>query len=818
MSRDGGSTSESELAARLTDAEDTIEAQRERIHTLETELRETNEGLVELTLERDERERTLTALHTATQRIQTATTTEGVYERAVDAARDALNLPRAVCWRHEDEPDGGILRPVTGTEPAMADEPKTFTTDDYECTVFLERAPTAHSVSEHRPDHPLERRLLFPLGEHGLLGAGRPGVDRYEEYVFDAGRILASHVTAALDRAADEARRRRRETQLETLTQATGDLLEAQTPGEVCDAVVETAEADLGLPMALIALHDDETGTLRSRSGTDLAETVVDEAALLREESGIAWEAFVKNRTAVGTDLAVGGTIEEVNTEEADVGVVDARGVDAETYSVAVLPIGAHGVFVVGSLAASVGDDGDDGNVTLARILGANTQPALVQLLVNNTESSLDRADREQQLVERESLMREQNERLERLNRVNDVIRRIDQELVAAETRSEIERAVCTQLMTVDPYAFAWIGAYDIVEDGVEPQAWAGGEDGFLDAVSILDANADELGPTGQVVETRTPRVVDDLLGDPPFPTWRQEALSRGYRACIALPLQHRDVLYGVLTVYADAAGTFDEMERTVLAELAETIAFTITVTETRRGVLTEGGTELEVRIPEPDTFLNTVAGVAGQSVTCLEVTPKPPDTAHLLFALEDAPSEAILALESDLVAVEEIRHVSGEDRDVFRAEVTSSTTASAVVEYGAVPREIETTVDETIVVAALPEHLDVRVFVERLRERYPETELVARRDRDQHTRTHGEFVDELEDALTDRQLEVLRTAFEGGYFEWPRESTGEDVADLLGVSQPTINRHLRESQRRLFTLLFGDRETDDSDEPGSRE
>ncbi|MFC6793389.1 helix-turn-helix domain-containing protein [Halobaculum halobium] len=41
------------------------------------------------------------------------------------------------------------------------------------------------------------------------------------------------------------------------------------------------------------------------------------------------------------------------------------------------------------------------------------------------------------------------------------------------------------------------------------------------------------------------------------------------------------------------------------------------------------------------------------------------------------------------------------------------------------------------------------------------------------------------------------------GFFEWPRESTGQEVADSLDVSQPTVNRHLRASQRKLLTMLL---------------
>jgi len=35
---------------------------------------------------------------------------------------------------------------------------------------------------------------------------------------------------------------------------------------------------------------------------------------------------------------------------------------------------------------------------------------------------------------------------------------------------------------------------------------------------------------------------------------------------------------------------------------------------------------------------------------------------------------------------------------------------------------------------------------------------------------------------LTNRQQEVLQTAFGMGYYEWPRDCTGQDVADELGI------------------------------------
>jgi hypothetical protein len=53
---------------------------------------------------------------------------------------------------------------------------------------------------------------------------------------------------------------------------------------------------------------------------------------------------------------------------------------------------------------------------------------------------------------------------------------------------------------------------------------------------------------------------------------------------------------------------------------------------------------------------------------------------------------------------------------------------------------------------------------------------------------------------LTDRQAEVLATAFEAGYFEIPRGATVAEVADASGVSKSTASDVLRRAIRNLAT------------------
>ncbi len=52
---------------------------------------------------------------------------------------------------------------------------------------------------------------------------------------------------------------------------------------------------------------------------------------------------------------------------------------------------------------------------------------------------------------------------------------------------------------------------------------------------------------------------------------------------------------------------------------------------------------------------------------------------------------------------------------------------------------------------------------------------------------------------LTDRQLEVVEFALDRGYYDWPRERAGDELADELDISRPTFLEHLRKAERKLL-------------------
>jgi len=273
----------------------------------------------------------------------------------------------------------------------------------------------------------------------------------------------------------------------------------------------------------------------------------------------------------------------------------------------------------------------------------------------------------------------------------------------------------------------------------------------------------------------------------------------------LAVPLAYGDATYGVLAVYADEPNAFDDIVEPVITTLGETIAYSINAIETRRGILADTVVELELALEGTKTFLNTVAEVADEAVSYREITPDTDGRSQVLFAVSHPVVDDILALESEFVAVESLTHVENGGEHLFRAAIAEPTVADTLLECGAIPKEVTATARGSQARVHLPRERDVREFLDRVRDRYPQTTLQSQQTIDSR-QTADSLNATVENELTDRQREVLLTAFESGYFESPRATSGVELSELLDISQPTMTHHLREAQRRLFTSLFDEK------------
>lgn len=578
----------------------------------------------------------------------------------------------------------------------------------------------------------------------------------------------------------DVTERKRRETRISGLNDALGEFIDAEDEQTVCSVAIEAAWKRLDLPVTAIALFDDGRGELQLTARTPAAEKRL-EARRLLDWDDIAWRAFTSGESTV---------LDPDDFDEYD--LVSSDSVDR----LVVYPLGRHGVFVT-----AIEFDGRE-----------DVEMDFVRTVAENLRGALDRVERETLLRERETELEARNETLDRLNRINDIIRAIDRELVAATSRSGIERTVCEQLTEAGPYRFAWIAEYDSRQNRVLPREHGGVEEGYLDAIPTAVGNEAESGnPTAEAIRTGEPQVIADVRTEPPYEQWREAALRRNYRSVVALPIVYRDRLYGVLTIYADRPELVAELEREVLAELADNVAHAIGAIELRHALASDTVVELDLRVPISEMPLFEAIESGSECVFTLEtVVPDREGMYRVRFTARGVTPQTLLDSMDRSPAIRDAELIAERaESNRFECLVADENLLTWLLDHGVSLRTIAVKERECRITVHLPQEEDVREFVELFESRYAGAEMLARRERSRPGRTHGTFEAELEERLTPRQREMLELAYANGYFESPREQTASELADVVGISQPTFTRHLRAGQRKLLDLLYGTDELD---------
>jgi diguanylate cyclase (GGDEF)-like protein/PAS domain S-box-containing protein len=180
------------------------------------------------------------------------------------------------------------------------------------------------------------------------------------------------------------------------------------------------------------------------------------------------------------------------------------------------------------------------------------------------------------------TLRKEQEQRIERLTRIQQVLSGINSAIVRIRHRDELFKEACRIAAEHGGFGIAWVSKFDPATMDVTPVAWAG-----VDAIGYeqlkTTARADVPrghGVVGRAIRQREPVACNDMAAEPDVGSeQRREALRRGYRSDIALPLFEEGAVVGTLTLYAKEPNFFTEDEIKLLAELAGDVSFALDFT-----------------------------------------------------------------------------------------------------------------------------------------------------------------------------------------------------------------------------------------------
>ncbi|WP_306056290.1 bacterio-opsin activator domain-containing protein [Natronococcus wangiae] len=362
------------------------------------------------------------------------------------------------------------------------------------------------------------------------------------------------------------------------------------------------------------------------------------------------------------------------------------------------------------------------------------------------------------------------------LDRVEGLIQDVTDVVAGSTSRTELETAVCERIAAESAYDGAWIGERDPASGAIEVRSSGG--------VTPADR------PTEPAAETlATDEVTIDHDGGTP-------------RA--SFPLSYDGIEYGVLTVRTNRDRPIDDRETVILSALARAVASGVNARETSRTLETDAVVAVELELTDPAVAPAALSAATDGRLEYRRSVHRTGDETASLFTVRGASGDDLRTAAVELPSAD-LTVLVEQDEACLIELIDGNDPVAWLSARGVRTRAIESEAGAARLTLEIPRSADVRSAVEAVEDRYAGTDVVSFRQRDADGETREEFAARLEASLTDRQFAALQRAYLGGYFEWPRPTTGEELAQTMNVSRPTFHEHLRAAEAKLCAAFFGD-------------
>ena len=374
--------------------------------------------------------------------------------------------------------------------------------------------------------------------------------------------------------------------------------------------------------------------------------------------------------------------------------------------------------------------------------------------------------------------------------------------LSSASTRAAVAEGVCERLAGTDGYEFAWVGSAT-GDRGVVSTAWTGIDEGAAEALAETATDDVDGHAADRPSEVRTLTADDSETPLRPIVTDGEEP---GVDAVAVVPITYGETTHGLLALGATGSGAFGSDERALLSSVGWQIGQAITDIKRRNLLLADSVTELEFRVESGRAFFVAASERLGAAFELQGLVPGEGQSLLYFVTMRGASPEDVVDFAADADGIDNARLIRDYgERYLVEFVVGGEEPATTLTELGGHVTEFTVADGAQRVTAEFTTETDVRTVFNGFQSAFSESALFSKQEVERPVQTTDGFRRSLEDDLTDKQQSVLRAAYLAGYFEWPRGSTAEELADSIGVSSPTLHNHLRKAQQKLLTAFFDD-------------
>ena len=183
--------------------------------------------------------------------------------------------------------------------------------------------------------------------------------------------------------------------------------------------------------------------------------------------------------------------------------------------------------------------------------------------------------------VKRAVEFRDREQKIARLNRIDAILRRINEAEVHIQSRMKLMQEVCTIMVKEGGFSMAWIGFEDPDTHRIYRVTASGIVDDFFVRVRLSsDDIANGQGPTVTAIRKGKYCIYNDIQAYPSLEMWEEEAIRKGYKSAAAFPLYAGKAVQGAITLYSSEKNFFTDSEIRLLSGVSEDISFVLKTME----------------------------------------------------------------------------------------------------------------------------------------------------------------------------------------------------------------------------------------------
>lgn len=172
-----------------------------------------------------------------------------------------------------------------------------------------------------------------------------------------------------------------------------------------------------------------------------------------------------------------------------------------------------------------------------------------------------------------------------KLHRTYNALEKSSQLLSGTSDEETLLNEACRIIREDCGFALVWIGFAEHDEKKrIIPVAYSGIEEGYLEQLKLTWDDSDRgNGPSGMAIKTGKVTISRNILKDPAFKPWREEAIKRGFASSIVFPLSSEGRVFGQIAIYSRDPDPFQSDEISLLTNLANDLAQGITSIRLRK-------------------------------------------------------------------------------------------------------------------------------------------------------------------------------------------------------------------------------------------